>query len=428
MKINFVNHASILIENKNVNLILDPWIEGDAFYNGWMLLSKSKFQIKDFENVTHIWFSHEHPDHFSPFVLNKIPKEIKAKITVLYHHTIDKKVIQYCEKIGFKNVIELKDDEKFELEDGFTILNNEYADGDSWCYIEVDNFTILNVNDCIIRSEEEALIVKEKIGEVDLLMTQFGYAHKIGNVEDDNLRIQSMNSKLERITNQSKIFNPKYILPFASFVFFCHEENKYMNLKEFRLNNVINHILNIANKNPILMYPGDIWDPKSNFYNCNEIVLKKYEQDFLRLEKFEFLKSKKIEESEIINNSIEFGKLLVAKNKTAKRLINKIGTVFYISDYDASYRFLGSKGLKKIKLEKEFADIIISSDMLLYIFKNLWGAGTCQINARYLTTSKGDVYKFHLLMRITALNNEGKEFYWRKPSLLSRLNKIIRVK
>ena len=84
IKIEFVNHASILIQYKTIRLMFDPWIEGFAFDNGWSLLSTSKFTYDDFSNITHIWFSHEHPDHFSPFVLKKIDPEIRRNITILH--------------------------------------------------------------------------------------------------------------------------------------------------------------------------------------------------------------------------------------------------------------------------------------------------------------------------------------------------------
>ena len=70
--ITFVNHASVIFSHKNIRLMTDPWIFGNAFNNGWSLLSESKFTIEDFDKITHIWFSHEHPDHFHPLVLKTI--------------------------------------------------------------------------------------------------------------------------------------------------------------------------------------------------------------------------------------------------------------------------------------------------------------------------------------------------------------------
>ena len=35
MEIEFVNHASFIVSHDNVKLLIDPWIEGTAFYDGW---------------------------------------------------------------------------------------------------------------------------------------------------------------------------------------------------------------------------------------------------------------------------------------------------------------------------------------------------------------------------------------------------------
>jgi L-ascorbate metabolism protein UlaG (beta-lactamase superfamily) len=64
MKLTFINHSSFQVQHQNVNLVIDPWLDGRVFNNGWDLVSKTQFSYEDFASVTHIWFSHEHPDHF----------------------------------------------------------------------------------------------------------------------------------------------------------------------------------------------------------------------------------------------------------------------------------------------------------------------------------------------------------------------------
>ena len=89
-KIEFVNHASYIIEHGGIRLITDPWIEGTAFNEGWSLIEPTHLQYTDFKDITHIWFSHEHPDHFSPPNLKSIPEELRKNITVLFQYTKDK--------------------------------------------------------------------------------------------------------------------------------------------------------------------------------------------------------------------------------------------------------------------------------------------------------------------------------------------------
>ena len=100
-EITFVNHASVIFSYKKIRLITDPWIFGSAFNNSWELISESKMSVDDFKEISHIWFSHEHPDHFNLTVLNSIPKEIREKITVLFQDTLDHRVAKKCHQLGF---------------------------------------------------------------------------------------------------------------------------------------------------------------------------------------------------------------------------------------------------------------------------------------------------------------------------------------
>jgi L-ascorbate metabolism protein UlaG (beta-lactamase superfamily) len=132
MQIEWVNHASFIFKYDNVSLITDPWFEGTAFDNGWALLAAQNFSIEKFAGITHIWFSHEHPDHFSPPNLNKIPQAFRKNITVLFQSTTDRKVAAYCSKAGFKAVIELPTSQYVALSDKVSVKCNPFTDGDSW--------------------------------------------------------------------------------------------------------------------------------------------------------------------------------------------------------------------------------------------------------------------------------------------------------
>ena len=134
--ITFVNHASVIFSYKKIHLITDPWLFGSAFNNNWDLISKSKMQIKDFESITHIWFSHEHPDHFAIQVLRSIPEEIRKKIHVLFQDTLDHRVAKKCREFGF-HVTEMKHNKLYKLDDEFNVKCNPYGFYDSWLYLEI---------------------------------------------------------------------------------------------------------------------------------------------------------------------------------------------------------------------------------------------------------------------------------------------------
>ena len=308
MKIKFVNHASFIIEHEDVKLICDPWLEGSSFNYGWGLISKTKMKYEDFKDITHIWFSHEHPDHFSPPNLIKIKKDIRAKITVLYQETTDKKVYEFCKKAGFKKQIELKENKFFEINTEFKIMCNPHVAGDSYALFHVGNYKILNLNDCVVRTEHSAIKLKKTIGEIDILFTQFGYANKVGNINDISLRKASSDEKLQRINIQNRILKPKIIIPFASFIKFHHIENKYMNEGMYKIDKVYDYINNKLNTKCIVMYPNDTWEP-SERWNSKKSV-EKYIIDYEKFPTNGFVISEPVAESTLKENSKVFLKKL----------------------------------------------------------------------------------------------------------------------
>ena len=179
----------------------------------------------------YLWYSHEHSDHLSFSFLRTLQKT-KLNFTVLFQKSADKRVFKFLKKSKI-NIIEQPDDKVFLIDSKLSIITWQYNLGDSFCLINANNIKILNTNDCVINSITQAKNIHKKINKhsnfVDIHFTQFGYANKIGNKEDISLRIESAKEKIKRLYIQNQIFKPIKIIPFASFCFFCHEENFYMN-------------------------------------------------------------------------------------------------------------------------------------------------------------------------------------------------------
>src|SRR5437016_5647515 len=113
--IEFVNHASIVVDaGDGVRLLSDPWLAGTVFNGGWTLLSPSSFSDADFESITHLWISHEHPDHFHPPPLARIPKRHRAKLTVLFQTAPDlaasREIKAFFLDLGVREFVELSPD------------------------------------------------------------------------------------------------------------------------------------------------------------------------------------------------------------------------------------------------------------------------------------------------------------------------------
>jgi hypothetical protein len=234
----FVNHACFEVENDSALLLVDPWLEGTAFNNGWSLIDQSTSnaamvdRLNRAEVPVYIWFSHEHPDHFSISFIKKFKQDFRGSATFLFRHTLDKRVVGFLRRNGLE-VKECKEGEPAALGPDMRITMFPYSQGDSWCVIESGGRTILNLNDCVLATAAQCQAVKARVDmlvpRVDLMLTQFGYANWVGNPGETALHKAAAVEKIERIALQIEHLKPSLVVPFASFVYFSHPENAYLN-------------------------------------------------------------------------------------------------------------------------------------------------------------------------------------------------------
>ena len=121
--IKFINHASVIVSDDNISLLSDPWYQGEVFHKGWNLLHEiSDTSILDIlKNITHIWISHEHPDHFSILFFKKFSDVIKQhKIKIFFQKTEDRRVYKYLISQGL-DVEELNFNTKYYLSQNFCL-------------------------------------------------------------------------------------------------------------------------------------------------------------------------------------------------------------------------------------------------------------------------------------------------------------------
>lgn len=409
----WVNHASYTIKYKSIHLIVDPWLFGSAFNDGWDLLVESKFTIQDFENITHIWFSHEHPDHFSPPVISNIPEKTRKRITVLFQETNDKRIVNFCKTLSF-NVKELTHGEKYSLEENFTITCGQIFPIDSWSLCEIGGIKILNLNDCVIDKRNLCESIKKTTGKADILMTQFSYANWIGNPEDSLLREEAARETLHRIKTQIEAFKPRYTIPFASFIYFSHEENRYMNDRINTVETANNFINEQTGSTPVVLYPEDEWDCSST--PSNESPLERYKAAYDRLPNLPYRKpSQPLPELDLFKASEKYLQDIRKYNSVlAMKLLGLLPSRFgyrtitiKLMDTDRYCRFNWTKGLRFISSSPNSEDVALSSLSLQQIFQFQWGIGSVLVNGRYRASIKGKRIFSHIFM-LGLMNSMGK--------------------
>ena len=110
----FLNHSSFQITKGELNLLIDPWYFGRVFNNSWSLLKEGHEKIK--KGITHIFISHEHPDHLH-FPTLKYLKEnhfLSKSCVLIFPFRKENSVKNAIEKIGI-SYQEIKDGKKNSL-------------------------------------------------------------------------------------------------------------------------------------------------------------------------------------------------------------------------------------------------------------------------------------------------------------------------
>jgi UDP-MurNAc hydroxylase len=431
-QITFIGHASYILSCGNIRLLADPWLSGPAFNFGWDLISSPCLKAENLADITHVWFSHEHPDHFSPADLKKIPVKQRAKITILFQDTKDKRVIKFCKALGFKECVELIPKKWQALAPDLEVLSDVCWGGDSWLALKADNFCVVNLNDCVLRERRPlidiARLISQRISKVDVLLTQFSYANWEGNPDDVNRRKESADEKLRRVLLQIDTLRPESLIPFASFVYFSHEENFYLNDGINTLSKAVETI-SAATRVPVVgLYPGDRWTVGDN-WDGTPAAIDRYAKDMAqRLETGPVHRSKPLSAKDLERSAATFFQQLWKKNPRLGLLSKRrVRVQFFESDLPCY--ILTRHSMTKIPSDApiDTEAITLSAESLKYCFETEWGANTLHVNGRFRATSSAAAASFFDIFWAATRNKDGEfinlSFFARK--LVSRVRQKV---
>tara|TARA_B100000700_G_scaffold251295_1_gene282305 strand:- start:938 stop:2293 length:1356 start_codon:yes stop_codon:yes gene_type:complete len=418
-KIEFVNHASVLISFENISILSDPWYKGHAFNKGWRLIYENENQkiIDVLNKTTHIYISHEHPDHFrTDFFKNPQILEIllKKKIKILFQKTLDKRVVNFLSKLGLE-IIELSSGEKTKLNEKLEIRIIRFGLYDSSILIKTPHESILNINDCALYEKKEIIKFKKKYGSIDVLLKQFSYASGFF-VHSKKLRMEDAKERLNNIEKIAENLNCKNIIPFASFIHFSNESNFFLN-DSINTPDIVKDYFSNKKYNVVIFSPGEVQETDNLKQNANSL-------NFWR-EKYKSIDQKikdkydtSINFSDLNNEFLKYQKRIFKIN--SKNLINIIyklnflkffqPLIIKLSDHNEIYTYTIFKGLVPVKNKNNIKpDITMHSQMLHFIFKFEFGFDTLTVNGCFQTDQKG-LEKAIKSLSIEILNSMGLKF------------------
>lgn len=405
--ITWVNHAAFIYDDGAIRLICDPWLEGRTFYNGWDLLSPTAMAFDDFRSITHMWISHEHPDHLSPPNLAKIDPQVRRGITVLYQAAPARRVAKYLASLGFKEVIEMEPGwiKLSEATDVFCGPCRSTTSDDSYLAIRNGSETILNLNDCVAARPSD---IVDKVGRrPDVLLAQFSFARWTGNRDEPEKRAAAAELARALFLRSVTAIQPRYVIPSASFSWFCNTENYWMNEQAHHVGEISDDVSH-AGATPIVLYPGDTWRVGAPHDNASAI--ERYDRDYQRVSSPEALFSNPtVELSKLKERAATFVDKLKAANSRLLLPFLKPARI-YLDDHQRSVVLSLAKGLEESQLPRERCDVALGSDSLDYSLRYLWGGDTLNINGRFEKPHHGQFSRFRIYFAIASLNNGGIAF------------------
>ena len=105
-ELKYLGHAGWSIVNKDLKIICDPWFSPNGAYYGEWKQFPENLNVLDsslLNKIDLVYISHIHDDHFDPWFLRQINKQIK----ILIPRFRDKTLLVKIRELGFSNVLEL---------------------------------------------------------------------------------------------------------------------------------------------------------------------------------------------------------------------------------------------------------------------------------------------------------------------------------
>lgn len=421
MHLSFVGHASVLVEHDGCGVLIDPWLVGDAFNESWAAYPQPVLRDDDLNRVTHLWISHEHPDHLSIPTLRSLPEERRRYITVLYQRHWSSEVACFLRRQGFAAVVELAHGQRRRLAPDLEVVLHQVGHEDASLALRSRERTILDLNDCKPTDTVLGRIARS-VGPVDLLLDQFSIAGWPGNPSDVP-RVQAAGAVvLAGLAAHVRVLEPRLVLPFASFVRFAHQENAFMNAAANTLDDVV---ALLGEERIVAMYPGDRWD-LAQPWTASGDARARYRSDLAALGDQPLHTHEPKGFDEVLAAARQRHRELCALYP--RPLLARVPAVtFAVIDLGRALSFdLSTPEVVEVATNHGDCVVEVSSQAAWYTFAFRWGLTTLLISGRLRIV--GDESRFRRLKQLGALSSSGMSSRgaWRTLASPRGLDLVVR--
>jgi UDP-MurNAc hydroxylase len=405
MKIHFIGHACIVAECSDTSILMDPWLSGKIFNNSWTLRPEPLLDPLLLDRIDYIWISHEHPDHCHFPTLDSFPDSFKQRVTILFQTRDSAKMLAAFKGLGYQRFRLLPHREIVPL----TGESNSTHGTKAYCYhaglmdsalaVIDDQQVILNANDARISTSECKLILKD-LQHVDVLLNQFSLAAYAGFEPPERYLPERALQVLRNVSEVHRALDAKVTIPFASFIYFSSEDNKYVNPFANTVGDAYDY-LSKQGQAAAVLYPGEAYEVGAPHDSSQAL------QRYASLPNWDELPYDPIETkplSDIFDAYRAMSQQISERYPRALLLLMRPVTI-RIPDLDKTVEFSLASGQIAETQESHQPDLLINSQPLWFGFKFPFGIQTLGVSARFRLHQNFRNWKIHRIL--FSLNNGG---------------------
>ncbi len=376
VSVQMVGHAALLIEYGGTGLLCDPWLAGRVFNDSWALTTPSLPLEAVIDRTTHLWISHEHPDHLHWPSLRRIAAAGGHRIALAFqrHWTTD--VAAHLGTLGFGPVRELHPFRWTRLGPGFEVASIPAGRIDCGLAIRAGGALILDLNDCKLGPRYSKALAR-RFPQPDLLCCQYSPASWQPRAAD---RSQAGDKLLKRAAGYGAAFRSRALLLFASHAYFCHRENRWMNDHIACPVAAVERVSALSGCPTGMLYPGERWTSATGFRDARDSA-RRYRADLDRAMARPPVDTPLVDFARLLAVAREHMTLVEAACPVRKRRALPPLRI-HVTDLDRRLTFFVATG--EVRLDRPGdCDIAVGSQALDYACTHRWGFDTLDISARY---------------------------------------------
>jgi UDP-MurNAc hydroxylase len=335
---------------------------------------------------------------------------------MLYQRHASPRIPKVLQALGYSTVRELRLNKWIPLRGGLEVMCGSVGSMDSWICFRTDGITILNLNDCVIEPGHLEYI-SELVGKVTVLLTQFSFANWIGNRSDE---LGEAETKLRELRDRINVLTPDATIPFASFIYFCNQENSWMN--DFAV--TPQRVADLGLPHVHFMYPGDEWNSEVRTFSSAQAI-EKYMNDVASPKAIDptpppvsITTLQEAVDRTLRTVRARFGKFLISRIKPFSIYLHDLDKVLFVDPAGTCKVQAASKNTR------DAARYVMCSQVAWYAFAYSWGWGAMDVSGMYFDRhfNKPNHLAFYLNCLSTELLSFGSmrqtrrtiEFLWAK--------------